>query len=504
MAAGAVVVGAGPTGLALACGLRAAGVSVRLIDRAERPATSSRALGLQPRGAEVLDRLGALGGLPERSVRVKEVVTHVNGELLARLRADRPATSVRPVLITSQAEVEAGLRRRLRELGGDVEWGKELLAADQDAHGITARLSGEVVRAEWLIGCDGAHSRVRRLAGIAFPGAPVAEGFLLADVRAELPLPRDVVSTWLRKDEMFGIFPLPGDDLWRLVASSPEGGVGAEQDFAVLTRLLRDRSGIAPPAAPEPLWTSAFRAQRRLATDYRRGRFLLAGDAAHVHSPFGGQGMNTGLGDAENLAWKLALVMSGRAGERLLDTYGAERRPVAREVVAMTSGATRLLVSPSAPAQAVRDHALVPLLNRQRVQRLLWEKTSQLGVGYRGGPLAGRSPVRFAAAVPRAGDRVPDVLCNGPDGTRTRLYAALGGTWALVAPAGTASTFVEAARRHLGGADAVVALTFSADGRKIMLVRPDGHLGWSGGSSASLESWLARAVAGGRPRTPFR
>ncbi|WP_329266877.1 FAD-dependent monooxygenase [Streptomyces sp. NBC_01451] len=495
-----VVVGAGPTGLALACGLRAAGVSVEVIDKAEHPSVTSRALGLQPRGSEVLDRLGALDGLPEQSVRVAEVVTHVNGRCLARLRVGEHAKLVsRPVLVNSQAEVEARLRRRLGELGVAVEWGQELLGADQDRNGVTVHLTDRSVRTRWLVGCDGAHSRVRKVAGIEFPGASVAEGFLLADVRAALPLRRDTVSGWLRKDEMLGVFPLPGNDVWRLVASAPAGGAGVvdpDQVSAVLGSALRDHARVEPAMAWDVLWTSAFRVQRRLATGYRRGRILLAGDAAHVHSPFGGQGMNTGLGDAENLAWKLALVVSGRAGSGLLDTYEAERRPVAREVVGATSRVTRLVVGESPLAQAVRDHVLVPLLNRPVVQRLLWEKSSQLRVSYRTGPLAGRLTFPWAAAGSCAGDRVPDLQCVREDGTRTRLHAELCPGWALVAPGADTRTqvFVDIARRRLGGGGAVAAFLSPEHGRKTMLIRPDAHLGWSGTSPAALDEWLARVL----------
>ncbi|GGT53579.1 FAD-dependent monooxygenase [Streptomyces atratus] len=492
-----VVVGAGPTGLALACGLGMAGVPVKVIDKEERPSMASRALGLQPRGSEVLDRLGALEGLPERSVHVAEFVTHVNGKCLVRLRVGAHATLVnRPVLVNSQAEVEAQLRRRLGELGVEVEWGQKLVHATQDAEGVTVQLNDGEVRARWLVGCDGAHSRVRKLAGIDFPGAPMMDGFLLADVRAPLPFPRDVVSAWLHRDGMLGVFPLPGSDIWRLVASAPADGenIDSHRVPTVLGQALQDHAGIEPPEAWNALWTSAFRIQRRLATRYRCGRILLAGDAAHVHSPFGGQGMNTGLGDAENLAWKLALVASGRAQDCLLDTYEAERRPVAREVVAATSGVTRLVAGDNALARTFRDRALAPLLNLPMAQRLLWERSSQLRTTYRNGPLGRRWPRSWTGAGLRAGDRAPDLPCVREDGSRTRLHGELGPRWALVAPAANGRAFVDVARRRLGGDTAVATLSEPGDGREIMLVRPDGHLGWSGASPTALDAWLTRAL----------
>ncbi len=387
-----VIVGAGPTGLALACGLLAADVPVRVVDRAAGPAGTSRALGLQPRGAEVLDRLGALGDLPARSLPIQQIVITVDGHELGRLPVGRPTPLVRrPGLLCSQTEIESALRARLAELGGAVEWGREVTALTGHGDGVDVCLGGtEDVRAGWVVGCDGAHSRVRKAAGIGFPGVPLVERFLLADVHADLGLPRDSVAVWLRGDEMVAAFPLPGADLWRLMAPAPGDGGGDDGQDAVLGALctLVERHTGAAPVVTGCDWTSVFRIHRRLAEDYRRGRVLLAGDAAHVHSPTGGQGMNTGMGDAENLAWKLALVVHGRAADTLLDTYAGERRPVATEVLAATSSLTELVLGRSRTGRMLRDHVLVRLLNLPLVQRLVWEQASQLKVSYRGGPLA--------------------------------------------------------------------------------------------------------------------
>ncbi|MFI2372106.1 FAD-dependent monooxygenase [Streptomyces sp. NPDC018833] len=496
-----VVAGAGPTGLALACGLRAHGVAVRVVDRASGPSATSRALGLQPRGSEVLDRLGALGDLPQRSVPIRQVTTHVDGKLMARLKVGQQTKLVtRPGLLMSQAEVEARLRQRLADRGVEVEWGQELLTADQDADGVASRLAGEQIHADWLVGCDGAHSRVRKSAGIEFPGVAVIERFLLADVRAELPLPRDAVSVWLRGDQMVGVFPLPGTDLWRLMAPAP-AGTGEDLDvddvLAVLTKVLCDEAGLPTVAVREALWTSTFRIHRRLASTYRRGRILLAGDAAHIHSPFGGQGMNTGLGDAENLAWKLALVATGRARDALLDTYQAERRPIAQEVLQSTSGMTRMIVGQTPVARAVRDHLFVPLMNRPLIQRLIWEKSSQLKVSYRRGPLASRSPAALLGLSPHAGDRIPDLPCTREDGSPTRLHAELGSRWALIAPTTTREDCEAVARRHLGDATTAVLTTTQ---RQAMLVRPDAHLAWHGTSPTELDRWLTRMLDRGSIR----
>ncbi len=478
------VVGAGPTGLVLACGLLGAGASVRVVDGAEGPAVTSRALGLQPRGTEVLDRLGALGDLPDRSIGIGRIAIHVNGKPLGDLKVGQVTKLVkRRGLLISQAEIEEVLRRRLAELGGAVEWGTALLGLDQDEHGVRLTTTGgREARTDWLIGCDGAHSAVRKAAGIGFPGAPLVERFLLADAHVDLPLERDAVAVWLSGEDVLAAFPLPGG-VWRLMAPAPEDFDGDVAE--TMARLLRDRAALPDVVVGSTPWTSSFRFHRRLADTYRRGRVLLAGDAAHIHSPFGGQGMNTGLGDAENLAWKLALVASGHAEVSLLDTYEAERRPVAEGVLSSTSGMTKVFVGESPLARFLRDHVVVPMMNRPFVQKAIWEKSSQLKISYRGGPLGGHRLGR----APRPGDRVPDRPCVRADGTATRLHAELGTRWVLLGGEACAAV----ARKRLG-AERVTVLPTDGD---TLLVRPDGHLGWRGGEAPdALDSWLTVILGG--------
>lgn len=237
-----------------------------------------------------------------------------------------------------------------------------------------------------------------------------------------------------------------------------------------------------------------FRIQRRLAADYRAGRMLVAGDAAHVHSPIGGQGMNTGIGDAENLAWKLALVVQGLAGEALLDTYTAERRPLATEVLARTTANTRVLVGEGPLTRAVRDWIFVPLLNMPAVQRKATRTASQLWATYRDGPLGGHG------GSPRPGDRVPDRACEQPDGTTVRLHTALGPAWVVLAAKAdpNAARVATAARAHLG--DNVVVLHDEREPGEFLLIRPDGHLAWRGDDPAGADRWLTRALRDGETR----
>lgn len=479
-----VVVGAGPTGLALACGLRAAGVTVRVLDAASGPAVTSRALGLQPRGVEVLDRLGALGDLPERALPILRAVVNLDGRQIARLELGQSTRLHGPrALLLSQAVIESALRDRLDELDGSVEWARSVVGLDADSDGVTLRLGdGSELRAGWVVGADGAHSVIRKSAAIGFPGAPVVEPFLLADVHADIDLPRDGARTWLSGNALLAIFPLPGTDLWRVMSPAPDDA-GEEFDQDQIIEFLASRlAAEAGGTIRSSVWTSTFRIQRRLADTYRCGRVLLAGDAAHIHSPFGGQGMNTGIGDAENLAWKLALVIGGQADDHLLDTYEAERRPIAKDVVGTTSGLTEMVLGHGRAARLLRDHVAIPLVNRPWMQRLIAERSSQLQFSYRGGPLgAGRLPFLHG---PRPGDRVPDRTCIGEDGVEIRLYDALGPHWALIGPDG----FADAARTRLNG---VVALR--GDG-EAMLIRPDGHLAWRGSDRDTLRRWLARVL----------
>ncbi|MGH3086019.1 MAG: FAD-dependent monooxygenase [Rubrobacteraceae bacterium] len=505
-AADVLVVGADPTGLALACALLMHGVSVRVVDKAPHPATTSRANILHARGVEVLDRLGALGDLPERSVSALRVRFHVNGRLLATLRfGDTGRGGGRPALVVGQAEIEAGLRHRLAELGGGIEWDTELSDATQKDDGVTAMLGdGRTVRAGWLIGCDGAHSRVRKLAGIGFPGAPVAERFILADVHADWEADRFATAGWYHRDGLLFAMPMrdaEGDDLWRLMADVPLEGerFGEGEILDTFHRHFPERAGVTDLHIRDAVWTSNFRIHRRLADEYRRGRMLLAGDAAHIHSPTGGQGMLTGIGDAENLAWKLALVIGGRADETLLDTYQAERRPLAADVLSGTTASVQLQTGNGPFVRFLRDRVVVPLLDKPWVQRKLTFGASQLGVSYRRGPLAPRA-IPFGRR-PRPGDRVEDVECLRLDGMRTRLHAELGGRWVLMAEDGSADDCVATAGKKLG--DSLVELApLDGDSGEVMLVRPDAHLAWRGrpDDSEGLGRWLEGALRHGRAR----
>ena len=495
-----VVVGAGPTGLALACSLRLHGVAVRVVDRAAGPATTSRANFLHARGSEVLCRIGALGTLPDESLRAMRITNHLGDRPLMTLEFGDPRMhTAAPPMVVSQARVEAALRARLAELGTTPQWGNGLIGLQQERDGIVAELQdGTRIRAGWIVGCDGTSSSTRKLVDIDFPGVKLSEGFLLADVHIDWDLDRGGTTGWVHPDGIVGAMPMPDDagrgDLWRLFVYDP-GYDEKPSEADILERIrhvVPERTGRRVRIG-DAEWLSVFTVHRRLADTYRRGRVLIAGDAAHAHAPFGGQGMLTGLGDAENLGFKLALVVQGLAAEALLDTYETERRPLATDVLRGTSAVTRVNVARNPAARFVRDHIAPRIFGPAPVQRWITYTASQLWVSYRKGPLGG------TGRKPRQGDRIPDMGARRSDGTDSMLHRELGGRWALLVPAAAPGAgAAEVARDHLGARVGILAY----DGAQVMLVRPDGHLAWRGdsGDTAGLSRWLTRALTTGVAR----
>ncbi len=492
-----VVVGAGPTGLTLACSLRLHGLSVRVVDRAQGPATTSRANFLHARGSEVLGRIGALGNLPNESLRAMRITNYLGDRPVMTLEFGDPGMrTAAPPMVVSQAKVEAALRARLAELGVEPEWGREVLNAHQHNDSVVAELrDGERISAQWLVGCDGTSSVTREQADIEFPGVKLSERFLLADVHLDWALDRGGTTGWIHPDGVVGAMPMPDstgrDDLWRIFVYDPTlDQKPSESEILNRVKLVvPERTGQAVTVG-DAEWLSVFTVHRRLADRYRNGRILIAGDAAHAHAPFGGQGMLTGIGDAENLAFKLALVVRKLASDKLIDTYEAERRPLATEVLRGTSAVTRVNVASNRIGRFLRDHVATRLFGLAFIQRWTTYTASQLWVTYRRGPLGGRG------RKPRPGDRIADLPCARRDGTATWLHGELGGRWALLLPEGAPDDLEPV--RGLGD----YAATLCHGGTDLMLIRPDAHLAWRGRPHDvdSLDRWLTAALGTGTVR----
>ena len=301
-----------------------------------------------------------------RSVRAMNITTYLGDKPVMRIRFGDPGMrTAAPPMVISQAAVEAALRDRLTELGGEIEWGTPLVDLRQDnASGASVAVgAADEVQVGWVVGCDGAASTTRHLAGIDFPGVKLSERFLLADVRLDWDLDRSGTTGWIHPDghdrRYADATPTDCGELSPMTRASPRISRPSRKSSPGLNRIIPERTG-RDVRVDDAAWLSMFSVHRRLAETYRRGRVLLAGDAAHTHAPFGGQGMLTGLGDAENLAWKLALVVSGRAEARLLDTYQRERRPLATEVLRGTSAVTKINMARGPVGRFLRDRLVVP------------------------------------------------------------------------------------------------------------------------------------------------
>lgn len=353
-----LIIGAGPTGLTLAAALVARGIAATIIDRQAAGANTSRAAVIHARTLEVLEPLGVSDSLVAQGVQATRFTIRDRDRVLVPIGfADLP-TRYPYTLMVSQAVTEQVLLQRLVALGGEVMRPRRLTALRQDDTGVGAELDdGRSLRARFVVGCDGMHSAVRESTGIAFEGGSYGESFLLADVRLSGGVPTDEVILYFSPQGMVVVAPLP-DGVHRIVA--PVDDAPERPDARFVQALLDERGPIRVPVRVlgEPIWGSRFRVHHRIADRYRAGRVVLAGDAAHVHSPAGGQGMNMGILDAMHLADALKRAIDGDVAA--LDAYGAERRPIAAQVVALADRLTRLATVP--PSLRVLRNLLLRML----------------------------------------------------------------------------------------------------------------------------------------------
>ncbi|MGU3361525.1 FAD-dependent oxidoreductase [Methylobacterium sp. M6A4_1b] len=486
-AADVLICGAGAAGLTLAIDLARRGISFHLFEKLNDPFRGSRGKGIQPRTQEVfedlgiLDRIAAAGGYYPRERTYADDGRFTETDVMEA----GPATPAEPYslpLMVPQFLTERVMRERLAVLGHSPAFGCELLGFTQDDDGVTAQVATktgtETIRVRWLVGADGGRSFVRHALGIGFPGKTLGVRAIVADVTLS-GLSRDV---WHRFGEgdmqrRIAACPLAGTDLFQLQGPIPLDG-DVDLSAEGLTALLRERTGRDDLRVRSVAWASAYRMNARLADRYRVGRVFLVGDAAHIHPPTGGQGLNTSVQDAYNLGWKLGAVMRG-AGDALLDTYEAERRPVAQAMLGLATG-------------------LLDALRRGEIRR--GRDTHQLDIGYPESPLAAESPGRQGVLL--AGDRAPDAQIRGAAGQPHRVFDLFKGPhWTLLSYGGAPIAARPGLQVHTIGAHGDLTdgagqfqASYGATPGDRVLVRPDGYVGAivSAGDDAALDDYLTQ------------
>ena len=373
-----IVVGAGPTGLMLACELAMRGIRVGLVERRANTPNITRAFAVHARTLELLDSRGMADELLPHGVPIHEVAPAPGAVLnLRELKTRYPM-----LLIAPQSWTERVLEARATQLGVHVMRGAEVVGLKQDADGVTVDLGdGATVRTKYVVGCDGAHSAVRRLIGVDFVGTQYETHILLADVRMPNP-PEEGLFARNSSDGIVLLVPF-GDGWYRAIAwdRSREQAPLEEPVTEAEIRNAFDKIAGEDFGMTEMRWSSRFLSERKQARRYQVGRVFLAGDAAHVHSPLGGQGMNTGIGDAMNLGWKLAEAVRGTAPAGLLESYQAERHPVGTTVLRMTDAFNKLVLGTSAIRQAIRRVAITAILGLPVGRRILGGLLSGIGIG---------------------------------------------------------------------------------------------------------------------------
>ncbi|WP_277186456.1 FAD-dependent monooxygenase [Caballeronia sp. BR00000012568055] len=517
-----LIVGAGPTGLTLALTLRRHGIAARVIDKLPETANLSKALAVWPASLEVLSGLGVGAEFANASVPLKAVVFGDGTERLARISMEDGIDSAHPQpILLPQSQTEGILAARYTQMGGVVQRGVELtgLVEQADTVDVTLRHADgriETTNAAWVIGADGAKSAVRHALGIEFEGDTEHEGYWLGDVHIDgAELDAHSIHIWWHDGGTVALFPFE-DGVWRVISRRHVDKAHEQNDDPpTLDQLQEQMTRHGPPGGrlSEPGWLSTFRINERLAARFRgSARVFLAGDAAHIHSPAGGQGMNTGIQDAANLGWKLAYVLQGRGHQAtLLDSYEAERRPVARDVIA---NATRMLhvgMAPHPVARVVRDAAVRLIDHMPALQARLRTEMSETDITYHDGPLVALGETSRHPSRGHTGTRALDIRWTDRSGEEHSLWPLLSERHTLLAFGdGVVSRAVECVAPY---EDAVATVTLGSsldmdhaarhrygfDDAGWVLIRPDQVIALRGTDAdiTALERYLAMVIAPG-------
>ena len=509
-----LIVGAGPTGLMLANQLVRRGVRVEILDRHSGPAQQSRALGVQARTLEIYAQLGIVERALELGKRGTGATMWAQGRRMAHIPLGDAGGAVTPypfILVLGQDDNELIMGEKLNALGAGVQWSTELVDFAQHAGHVSATLkqpdgSSRSVTAAYIAGCDGAHSAVRKLSGIGFPGAPYEHVFYVADVEMTGTMAPEEVNIYLWRKGFHLLFPMRGSDHWRIVGIVPPRLRGSDElDLDAIMPSLRKEAGNAL-SIKKCSWFSSYRIHHRAAERFRDRRAFILGDAAHIHSPVGAQGMNTGLQDAYNLAWKLALAIKGKAGPGLLDSYDEERLPVARQLLATTDRAFKLVVSDSWLAGLLRTQILARFvafaMSIDRIQRFAFRTVSQTGIAYHESSLS-KTLDALPSEAPQSGDRFPWMHVKlRPDGPIEDIFSAFEDRFFHLVGFGQPAP-------DTGFGDLVMSWTLPADvgndaelarvgipQPSFYLVRPDGHVGLCGktADAAAIRRYLQETI----------
>jgi 2-polyprenyl-6-methoxyphenol hydroxylase-like FAD-dependent oxidoreductase len=478
-----LVVGAGPVGMTMASELARYGVPVRIIDKAAQRTDKSKALVLWSRTLELLDRGGGSAPFVDAGFKAEAVNFIAGDKVIGRVSMESVQSPYPYGLMLPQSETERLLEDRLRNLGIAVERRVELTTFKSNADGVEAVLRHadgheEAVSTDWLVGCDGAHSAVRHGLGAPFTGETLTSDWMLADIHMTgYPFPDAEASVYWHRDGVFVIFPIsPGR--YRVLADLPPAGTDLPPTPTLeQVQVVMDRRGPRGLAAFDPIWLAGFRINGRKVASYRWGRVFLAGDAAHVHSPAGGQGMNTGMQDAFNLAWKLALVVRKTCAEHLLDSYSPERSYVGDEVLKAAGRLTVIGTLRNPVAQTVRNVVGHVMLGLSSVQHAFANTMTEVSIGYPNSLLNGPS---LGGARPKAGERVVPIAGQVPVGS--------GGTPLFALFAAKTTSTADLVRTFNGLLDPDTRPPLHDGG--FWLVRPDGYVGCSSNDAATIASYL--------------
>lgn len=472
-----LVVGAGPVGLTMAAELARYGVSVRIIDKAPARSDTSKALVLWSRSLELIDRMGCGAAFVDAGFKTRAVNIIAGDTQIAHINLDALETPHPYGLMLPQSDTERLMEQYLSTCGVRVERGVELTRFTAADEKVTAALSHpdgreELIDAAWMIGCDGAHSSVRHGLGMAFEGDTLPSDWILADLHLTgSPTKPDELAIYWHATGVLALFPISAGR-YRVVADVGHATSGQHPGDPALedVQALIGQRGPGGIRASAPIWLAGFRVNERKVSDYRAGRVFLAGDAAHIHSPAGGQGMNTGMQDAFNLAWKLALVCRRHLNpEPLLASYSAERSEVGRQVLVDSGRLTAVAMLKGGLLQGFRNHIGFLLLGLSPVRRAMTNSLSELSIGY---PHSSLSRVEGSHhSGPAAGERAPVRVSSIPVGSGDRPR------FALFAPAGAGSAALIA--RHADLLEAETRPPFAED--HIWLVRPDGYVAMTAG-----------------------